>query len=493
MASSTSSLVIAPNLRSTVPRHVHSHIRQGEISWLHFRIQEVALCAKSEQKRKLRATTTSMSYVTQAKRGEERNRLYSEDVPVHEWYRFVLSFPPHLVRDYLERFGIRPGQRVLDPFCGTGTTLVECKRAHIESVGIEANPVVHFAARVKTDWCIDPTDLVSHAKEIADEATAILEADGVPDAARLHSLDDVPTDYRTLTSDQMRLLIKGSISPRPLHKALVLRDVLDAHENDLCSNHERLVFAKHLVHSFSNLRFGPEVGAGKAKVDVPVVSKWLSGIRSMSRDLRRLEANSTTANVVRGDARDIERFLEPESIDAVITSPPYPNEKDYSRTTRLESVLLGYMTERSDLRAHKGELLRSNTRGVYKADRDDRWVADNSRVQELAHRIESKRVELGKTSGFEKLYHRVVLLYFGGMARHLAGLRHALRPDAQLAYVVGDQASFFRILIRTGELLAEIAEELGYEVVNRDLFRTRFSTATQEYIKEEVLLLRWRG
>ena len=47
-----------------------------------------------------------MSYAT-ARRKEansEINKLYPEDRSIHEWYRFVLSFPPHLVRDYLERF-----------------------------------------------------------------------------------------------------------------------------------------------------------------------------------------------------------------------------------------------------------------------------------------------------------------------------------------------------------------------------------------------------
>ena len=79
------------------------------------------------------------------------------------------------------------------------------------------------------------------------------------------------------------------------------------------------------------------------------------------------------------------------------------------------------------------------------------------------------------------------------MARHLEELKRVLAPGAQLAYVVGDQASFFRILIRTGELLASIAEELGYEVMDIDLFRTRFSTATQEHLREEVVLLRWNS
>lgn len=71
-----------------------------------------------------------MSYATARQRGanSESNKLYPEDRSVHEWYRFVLSFPPHLVRTYLDRFDVRPNMRVLDPFCGTGTVLVESQK-----------------------------------------------------------------------------------------------------------------------------------------------------------------------------------------------------------------------------------------------------------------------------------------------------------------------------------------------------------------------------
>src|ERR687883_308515 len=93
----------------------------------------------------------------------EANRVFAEDRAVHEWYRFVLSFPPHLVRDYLERFGAADQQRVLDPFCGTGTTLVECKKLGIRSAGAEVNPVARFASKVKTDWSPNPDGLVEHA------------------------------------------------------------------------------------------------------------------------------------------------------------------------------------------------------------------------------------------------------------------------------------------------------------------------------------------
>jgi hypothetical protein len=79
------------------------------------------------------------------------------------------------------------------------------------------------------------------------------------------------------------------------------------------------------------------------------------------------------------------------------------------------------------------------------------------------------------------------------MARHLANLRPALRPGARLAYVVGDQASYLGVMIRTGQLLAEIAQTLGYEVEGIDLFRTRLATATREHLREEVLVLKWPG
>src|SRR5207244_12248057 len=113
--------------------------------------------------------------------GQRLNRLLPEDRPAHEWYRFVLSFPPHLVRDYLERFGIGPQHRVLDPFCGTGTTLVECKKHGIASVVVEANPMAHFASDVKVDWAPDPEELIHHAAGFVESAKEIW---------RRHDIDD---------------------------------------------------------------------------------------------------------------------------------------------------------------------------------------------------------------------------------------------------------------------------------------------------------------
>lgn len=427
----------------------------------------------------------------------EINRLFDQDRPAHGWYRFVLSFPPHLVREYVQRFDLRNHHHVLDPFCGTGTTLVECKKLGIPSTGFEANPLAHFAGQVKVDWSPDPEGLVKHSEYVADIALKILEADGITDNPLLNQItenDLAGKRLRTVNPELMQLLLANSISPLPLHKVLVLLDCLRQNADPRFERHQRLALAKALAFSISNLHFGPEVGIGPKKLDAPVIAAWLDGIYIMARDLRRLQQfDHTEAVVYHADARRISGVLQNSSIDAVITSPPYPNEKDYTRTTRLESVLLGFIQSKAELRSLKQNLLRSNTRNVYSSDNDDQWVSSFPKIQHLADAIESRRVELRKTSGFERLYAKVTKLYFGGMARHLADLRAVLRPGAQLAYVVGDQASYFRVMIRTGELLADIAQTLGYEVVSIDLFRTRIATATRAQLREEVVVLRWPG
>ncbi len=423
------------------------------------------------------------------------NKLGAEDRAMHGWYRFVLSFPPHLVDEYMERFKMDSGKRLLDPFCGTGTTLVQAKKRGIPSVGIEANPMASFASRVKIDWRPDPLALKIHSRRIYETVSEVFKSSGISDEPVISLLaDDSPAVLRTLDPEQEKLLLKNSISALPLHKALVLVDHIRKENHAEFFAHEMLALAKALVNSCSNLRFGPEVGVGAIREDAAVLRLWQDEVAVMVNDLSHFkEFAHVPADVYNADARQLKDLLEPRSIDAVITSPPYPNEKDYTRTTRLELVLLGFVKSKAELQTLKKNMIRSNTRSVYKEDDDDQWIAKNERIQEIADKIEKRRIELGKTSGFERLYARVAKLYFGGMFRHLRDMRTVLRPGARLAYVVGDQASYLRVMIRTGEILGDMARSLGYEVIGIDLFRTRLATATREQLREEVVVLRWPG
>jgi hypothetical protein len=159
-----------------------------------------------------RATEAAPVPAAAAHAGRLANRLALADRAVHDWYRFVLSFPPHLVRAYLAEFGLEPGQTLLDPFCGTGTTLVEGKKLGLRVVGFEANPMAHLAATVKTSWDVGPDELMDGAAACTEQAGRLIR--------RARAI-------RGLPAETSALLLKDSICPRPLHEALILAGVID--------------------------------------------------------------------------------------------------------------------------------------------------------------------------------------------------------------------------------------------------------------------------
>lgn len=399
------------------------------------------------------------------------------DNTVHDWYRFVLAYPDHLVANLIQQFDIGSHDIVLDPFVGTGTTLVECKKHGIPSIGVDANPVAAFASRVKTNWDID-------IDELNDRSGHFLSA---------LSNSTTPHQVEKEAADLLSIVPKGAISPQPLIKVLTARAILNDLPDDSVTDILRLALSSVAVLDMSNLGFGPEVYVKKKKKSdadlISALSNRLHFIWCDLNEVQKIEQAGSTA-VYLGDARQLNTILEIDNADYVITSPPYPNEKDYTRITRLELVLLSFIENKADLREVKELMLRSHTRNIYRSDDDSQYVQDVPEIMDLAAEIEDRRIKRNATSGFEKLYHRVVTEYFGGMYRALEQLQRIMSPGSRLAFVVGDQMSYFRIPIRTAELLGLVAsKKLNYQQLDIQLWRTRMATATKKTVQEHILLL----
>lgn len=426
-----------------------------------------------------------------------------DDTAIHGWYRFVLAFPDHLVSDYLDRFGVESGATVLDPFVGTGTTLVECKKRGIHSVGIDANPVTAFASRVKTQWDIDLDSFRTRRNDLLKRVRpALLELTPIGRSEQLNfddllALREKPSRYeplaRTTRDEIVALIPKGAISPLPLSKTLLVRDTIFDQPADSIRDLFLLALASAVVGDVSNLGFGPEVYVSKQREDADVYQAFANRLNRIEEDLQAVQSLKPfpRSDVFCDDARTLSSFVA-HTIDAIITSPPYPNEKDYTRITRLEMVLLGFVRDKKDLRQLKSRLLRSNTRNIYVNDDDTQYVSEVPEIRQIADTVERRRIEKGADSGFERLYHRVVLEYFGGMYRVFREMSRVMRKGAQAAIVVGDQMSYFQVPIKTAELLAGVVEakKLPYRVNGIEEFRTRRATATRKEISETVLILK---
>lgn len=401
---------------------------------------------------------------------------------IHSWYRTVLGFPDHLVGTYLDRWKIKPGQVVLDPFCGSGTALVECKKRRISSFGIDANPSSSFASRVKTNWKLR----ASRIEQLLDQVGPIYRKER-------RSNIRLGSDRTFLYLQESGMVDRGWITETHLRDCIALkRAVSILKTGPKYSNLLFLALLDTIVRDASNVKFGPELYCGPEKKNVDVFSSFSTRIEKMFSHIGLMEKQQreTPCVVISGDSRKIGSALSrypAVAFDCVITSPPYPTEHDYSRNARLELAFLECVYDRASLQKIKRTMMRSHTKGIYADDRDSECLGDIPQLRSILRQLEPECAK--RSYGFARLYPKVLLEYFGGMKQHLRSLRPRMRHGARLAYVVGDQSSYFRVHIPTADILAEVARSAGYRILGIDEWRLRRSTSTSKRIRERILLL----
>ena len=318
-------------------------------------------------------------------------------------------------------------------------------------------------------------------------------------ATRQHCRDligyrDDPT-YKYL--ETFGFLERGWISEEPLRKVIAAKKSIsglsaDAPYKQLFT----LALMSVLVNSASNVKFGPEIYCSTSKSDSAVLEDVLTKVREMSAELSIVSGIVLPAftMVLNGDSRECSKVIRAHSkrkFAAVICSPPYPTEHDYTRNSRLELALLEEVTNIESLRLIKRQMIRSHTKNIYKADDDAALVASIPEIQRIATRLDRKSARSG--SGFVRYYPFVVREYFGGMYRHFQSVVPLLKEGANCAYVVGDQCSYLKEFIPTAELLSIVAAKAGLETVEIRRWRARKSTTGKRRIDEKILLLKLAG
>jgi hypothetical protein len=288
---------------------------------------------------------------------------------------------------------------------------------------------------------------------------------------------------------------RGWISREPLRKAIAIKSSIEslattsAHKNALM-----LALLSEIIQGASNVKFGPELYCGKKKRNFDVFAGFEKRVKAFASDLEKVSLlQAGKVRVFEGDSRkcyDILGNHRKRRYTAAICSPPYPTEHDYTRNSRLELAMLENVVDRATLRAIKEQMIRSHTKNIYSEDNDSVLVEKHVVIKKLVSELDRKTKDTDH--GFGRLYSTVVLEYFGGMRRHFKSLRKLLKPDAKCAYVVGDQASYVGVHISTAEILGSLAAEVGFEVVDIEHWRNRWSTSLSKRISENILILQKR-
>lgn len=408
----------------------------------------------------------------------------SNGYPFHDWYNFVLGFTPTFPEYMLKREGIThgDGRIVLDPFVGSGTTQLVCKFKGIPSYGIDANDFMAFAATQKLNWNLN----VTHIEELRSEIIELYNQ-----KASEIDWNDSRTLVDKANENRPKALDSRYISDKPLVKLTFLREaVSDVHAAD--EYHDFFMFAiSSIIVPVSNVKYGPGFGVGKIKDDVDVITVFTNKINLMIEDLSSATdlQKDTMAKTLLGDSRHLSDYVEENSVSLIVTSPPYPGDHEYTKHSKLELIFNGYATDLASFRKIKKRMIRGSTTNIYKEDNERQSIEDISEIKEVTDAIEARLQKDGATSGFEKLYTKLVWEYFGGMALTLEECLKVLKPGGKIALLVSDSHAFKMVHIQTAEFLKKIGEKVGYVNAEVVLWQMKNSTSHKYQLRENILIL----
>ena len=281
------------------------------------------------------------------------------------------------------------------------------------------------------------------------------------------------------------------ISDRPLLKIFLLRDSIDALETtDAYKALFQFVLTAILV-PVSNVKYGPGFGISKAKEDADVLSVFSKKINLIVQDLSNLseEQKNTPSRTLLGDSRRLLEYVAPDSIALIVTSPPYPGDHEYTKHSRLELIFQGFASDLSSFRTIKKRMIRGSTTNIYKEDHDGDMVRGIQEIIDVTDKIARRLEEDGATSGYEKLYTRLVWEYFGGMAHFLREAFRALKPGGKTAMLVSDSHAFKMVHIETAKILKVIGETLGFSNAEILLWQNKMSTSHKYQLRENILIM----
>lgn len=408
----------------------------------------------------------------------------SNGYPFHDWYNFVLGYTPTFPEYMLRREGIVAGDGnvVLDPFVGSGTTQLVCKLNGIPSYGIDANDFMVFAASQKLNWDIDTELIIQLKNAIISEYKKQCEAINWEDTDQLHTIANI---------DRPKALDERYISDRPLVKVTILRKSIHAINMDN-KYHDLFMFAiSAILVPVSNVKYGPGFGIGKIKDDADVIGSFEEKLDMMIRDLSGITNNQrkTKSVTLLGDSRHLSDYFEPESVSLMITSPPYPGDHEYTKHSKLELIFNGYATDLASFRTIKKRMIRGSTTNIYKEDNERDLIEDIQAIRDVTDAIQERLDQDGATSGFEKLYTKLVWEYYGGMANTLAECFKVLKKGGKIALLVSDSHAFKMVHIQTAELLKQVGEKIGFVNSEIVLWQMKSSTSHKYQLRENILIL----
>ena len=373
----------------------------------------------------------------------------------HGLHEYKGKFNPQIARAILNFLNIPIGAKVIDPFCGSGTTLLECDHLGIHAIGLDINPLAVFIANAKLEAVRIP---VSRLNQILGAVLKRYRKINLP----LQSQNSHRQEYLLSWFDEgiyreiekIRLSIEmeaeSATSPLLAIASNLLRDYSQQDPKDL-----RIRRRKTPLPEIPFLQAFEEAARffiNKLE-DAQRIIRFSSNSRALQLDSRELKADQPNMT---------------EKFDCALTSPPYATALPYIDTQRLSLVWLGLIPP-SEILPLEAKLIGSREirGGQSKTCLLASLENNHDRIPDAqANYCLFLQNALGPNDGFRRKALPVLLYrYFSSMNQVFRALKPFMNKNAPFALIVGGNHTVLggqRYEINTPHHLAEIAESCGW-------------------------------
>lgn len=410
----------------------------------------------------------------QGDRATYKSKLnFSDDLskPFQRWCRYKEGYSIELVEMLIRKYNANPTGTIMDPFLGSGTTIIGANLLGLAGIGFEVNPFSCHLAKCKNSSFTkeDIAALRRYANEIMEKA------------------DDYSITY------QLPLLSISSKVFTPEIEGYYMR-IKQAIDNSSATEKIKSVLSLGWVskiEEFSNYRKGGN-GLKVKKYKVPrIITK-----ENVKSSLSQLYADMINdieeycidkkATIYNESCLSMDKYIQDESISGIIFSPPYANCFDYTEIYKLELWFGGYVKSYGDLKLLRNKSLRSNLNGLLKDDN----IIDSTPLSSLIEELKTKDL-------WDKRIPQMLRLYFSDMFRVIQQCFRVLEHNGFCCIVVGNSA-YSNVVFPTDLLLAEYATKIGF-VVDKILVDRYIITSSQQYdetknckdyLRESIVCLR---
>ena len=377
-------------------------------------------------------------------------------LPVHRWFRYSAGFSASWADSVIAAQQAEGSVRVLDPFSGSGTTLLCAEDQNVESIGIESHPFVARIARAKLLRRSDPDEYREFATGVLSRAkreTASIVGYGPLIQKCYH--DEALADL-----DRLRRALESAADGSAASELTWLTLV-------------------------AILRRVSHVGTAQWQYILPKKSKKTAAspfaafremISLIHRDMvAASNLDAPFARVIQGDARTCEGVPD-QFANLVLTSPPYPNNYDYADATRLEMTFMGEISGWGDLQhSVRRFLVRSCSQHVPERAVNLDEVLAAAELAPIAAEIEAvcrQLAEVRQSKGGKKTYHLMVACYFLDLAQTWLALRRVCDSPSLVCFVIGDSAPY-GVYVPVADWLGRLALAAGFRSFRFEKTRDR--------------------